>query len=431
MSSEPRIRATGGADPLVADLPEEPVPVAEAEAVPDAASVRTLLWTAATERPLDEVACLVELLKRVDGFPNPGDEALRVAALARPVGEIRQLISLLNEPPHTPDSGEAALRAVAVGRPVEDVAQLAVLLSEARKAADGEEAGSGIPGVTDPDREADDTFDLTAALRVNGHPTGRPGPESAKSPPEPEDSPDEHHIPESRAGFGPEAPDEEKDEDTGPELTWGTHPPEPAADRTAEPEPETEPRTEAEPEAPSGAARRTAVTPAALSDDRFFDALGRGGRAGRRDHEARAEEKESHGREPGGAPRFALRFCTAVALAVSGLAHLMVSLWPVPTASLGTALSLAVTAVCLLAALWLAARDTVPAWLLGTAVAVGVIALHLLSRVGALDVFASAQSRVADASAVLAVSFAAVSVVLAGTALIRRPRRLETAPAAA
>ncbi|MFJ9211989.1 hypothetical protein [Streptomyces sp. NPDC102264] len=64
----------------------------------DDAPIRTLLWTAATARPLDEVAALVSLLKRTGEVPNPGDEALRAAAVTRPLDEVRQLVALLNEP---------------------------------------------------------------------------------------------------------------------------------------------------------------------------------------------------------------------------------------------------------------------------------------------------------------------------------------------
>ncbi|MEU0954532.1 hypothetical protein ABZ353_19630 [Streptomyces niveus] len=86
--------------------------------------IRKLLWTAATYRPLEEVAALVMLLKRTGEVPNPGDEALRVAAVARPIDEVMRLVALLNEPPHEIDEADTTLRAAAVGRPIEEVAQL-------------------------------------------------------------------------------------------------------------------------------------------------------------------------------------------------------------------------------------------------------------------------------------------------------------------
>ncbi|MFC8828434.1 hypothetical protein ACFT9I_24160 [Streptomyces sp. NPDC057137] len=90
--------------------------------------IRTLLWTAATYRPLEEVAALVMLLKRTGEVPNPGDEALRVAAVARPINEVMQLVAMLNEPPHEIDEADTTLRAAAVGRPIEEVAQLVAYL---------------------------------------------------------------------------------------------------------------------------------------------------------------------------------------------------------------------------------------------------------------------------------------------------------------
>ncbi|WP_255305834.1 hypothetical protein [Streptomyces sp. Wb2n-11] len=90
--------------------------------------IRTLLWTAATHRPLDEVAALVSLLHQTGAVPSPGDEALRAAAVARPLDEVRQLVALLNEHPHEVDEAGTTLRAAAVGRPIEDVAQLVSIL---------------------------------------------------------------------------------------------------------------------------------------------------------------------------------------------------------------------------------------------------------------------------------------------------------------
>ncbi|MCP3820009.1 hypothetical protein NLX86_18495 [Streptomyces sp. A3M-1-3] len=90
--------------------------------------IRTLLWTAATHRPIEEVAALVTLLRQTGEIPSPGDEALRAAAVARPVDEVMQLVALLNTSPHEGDDAVTALRAAAVGRPIEEVAQLVAVL---------------------------------------------------------------------------------------------------------------------------------------------------------------------------------------------------------------------------------------------------------------------------------------------------------------
>ncbi|MFI5757276.1 hypothetical protein [Streptomyces sp. NPDC051569] len=90
--------------------------------------IRTLLWTAATIRPLEEVAALVSLLKRTGEVPSPGDEALRAAAVSRPLAEVTRLVALLGEPPHEVGEADTTLRAAAVGRPIEDVAELVTIL---------------------------------------------------------------------------------------------------------------------------------------------------------------------------------------------------------------------------------------------------------------------------------------------------------------
>ncbi|MEU9143888.1 hypothetical protein [Streptomyces sp. NPDC048349] len=95
---------------------------------PGTEPVRTLLDTAATCRPLEEVTALVSLLKDTGQLPNPGHEALRTAAVTRPVHEVRDMVVLLGEPPHEVDAADITLRAAAVGRPIEDVALLATIL---------------------------------------------------------------------------------------------------------------------------------------------------------------------------------------------------------------------------------------------------------------------------------------------------------------
>ncbi|MEU3450604.1 hypothetical protein AB0H29_25740 [Streptomyces thermolilacinus] len=94
--------------------------------------MRTLIWTAATYRPLEEVVALVTQLKEAKAVDSPADEALRAAAVARPLDEVRQLVTLLNEAGHTLDENDTTLRAAAVGRPIEDVVQLVGILGTAQ-----------------------------------------------------------------------------------------------------------------------------------------------------------------------------------------------------------------------------------------------------------------------------------------------------------
>ncbi|MFD5099243.1 hypothetical protein [Streptomyces albidochromogenes] len=117
--------------------------------------IRTLLWTAATCRPLEEVAALVSLLRHTGEVNSPGDEALRAAAVARPLDEVRQLVAMLNEAPHEVDEADTTLRAAAVGRPIEDVAQLVSILGHeegdhARSPAAEPAAARKNPAKTEP-----------------------------------------------------------------------------------------------------------------------------------------------------------------------------------------------------------------------------------------------------------------------------------------
>lgn len=110
---------------------------------PEKNSARTLLWEAVTHRPLEEVAALVERLKRSGDVPNPGDEALRMAVVSRPVSEVAALFDMLRATPHTAESSHEALRAVAVDRSVEEVAQLIELFDRSR------DGGADVPGLVE------------------------------------------------------------------------------------------------------------------------------------------------------------------------------------------------------------------------------------------------------------------------------------------
>ncbi|MEV8308767.1 hypothetical protein AB0P36_15810 [Streptomyces flavidovirens] len=141
-------------------------------AAPDSSDepIRTLLWTAATCRPLEEVAALVSLLKRTGEVPSPGDEALRAAAVARPLDEVRQLVAMLTEHPHEVDEADTTLRAAAVGRPIEDVAQLVSILGH--EDGDPQRPPAGEAAVAHKKRV---TLDGGTTRRVGGRSTdGKP-----------------------------------------------------------------------------------------------------------------------------------------------------------------------------------------------------------------------------------------------------------------
>ncbi|MFB9517434.1 hypothetical protein [Streptomyces purpureus] len=112
--------------------PAPPAPPAPGKRAPSAQdkhengdeAIHTLLWTAATERPVDEVASLVSRLQETGELSCPADVALRAAAVSRPLDEVRQLVVLLNASGYDLERAETTLRAAAVGRPIEDVVKL-------------------------------------------------------------------------------------------------------------------------------------------------------------------------------------------------------------------------------------------------------------------------------------------------------------------
>ncbi|MGW3321614.1 hypothetical protein [Streptomyces virginiae] len=128
----------GTPDPIAPDEPTTP-------------PMRTLLETAATCRPVEEVTALVSLLKEGGPLPDAGHDALRTAAVTRPVQDVRRMVALLGESPHEVAEADLTLRAAAVGRSIEDVALLVTILGK-EDAAETERRGRAGPvGPTAPD----------------------------------------------------------------------------------------------------------------------------------------------------------------------------------------------------------------------------------------------------------------------------------------
>ncbi|MFC9585159.1 hypothetical protein ACFVJ8_20330 [Streptomyces yangpuensis] len=115
----PDVPATGD-DPAVPDDGD----------APNTLRMRTLLETAATCRPVEEVTALVSLLKEDGRLPDAGQEALRAAAVTRPVQDVQRMVTLLGEAPHEVGEADITLRAAAVGRSIEDVALLVNILGK-------------------------------------------------------------------------------------------------------------------------------------------------------------------------------------------------------------------------------------------------------------------------------------------------------------
>ncbi|MFI7176250.1 hypothetical protein [Streptomyces spororaveus] len=121
----------GTPDPTAPDEPTTP-------------PMRTLLETAATCRPVEEVTALVSLLKEGGPLPDAGHDALRTAAVTRPVQDVRRMVALLGESPQEVAEADLTLRAAAVGRSIEDVALLVTILGK-EDAAEAERRGRAGP----------------------------------------------------------------------------------------------------------------------------------------------------------------------------------------------------------------------------------------------------------------------------------------------
>ncbi|MET9554353.1 hypothetical protein [Streptomyces sp. NPDC006645] len=360
-------RRTGSRDP-VDEAGEEPI--------------RTLLWTAATYRPLEEVAALVMLLKRTGEVPNPGDEALRVAAVARPIDEVMQLVAMLNEPPHEIDEADTTLRAAAVGRPIEEVAQLVSFLgtheNEPPFATAHRDAARGKPAPT--------LF-------------GRRGEQDRRD-----------------AYAGPPERDERDDRADLDSLDdHAAH-----AARAAEPQP-----------APQHVAPWTSA-PAGPPPEVPRLAPAAGGRSGAGPRNRRTDSK-NRGTESTesftlrSSVRSPLRWPAAAALFACGAIHLPTDFAGLRSGGYADAVSLVVTLLCLVFGVWLAVADSARIWAAGAATAVGIIAAHALSGLGTVDLLRSSLGADFGWASPVAVGCAAIALVLSGIALTLRQKAVQKA----
>ncbi|MFB0630607.1 hypothetical protein [Streptomyces sp. AB3(2024)] len=162
--------------------PPETGPGAGNHPEPHNEPMRTLLETAATCRPVEEVTALVSLLKQTGQPPSPGHDALRAAAVSRPVHEVRRMVALLAEQPQEEAEADITLRAAAVGRPIEDVALLASILGpDTAPAGHPDGHRDGFPG-----GPADGS---AAALRPTRPPLAPPPPPERRPVPAPPPGP--------------------------------------------------------------------------------------------------------------------------------------------------------------------------------------------------------------------------------------------------
>ncbi|MFE0583045.1 hypothetical protein [Streptomyces sp. NPDC058874] len=129
---------------------------------PSTLRMRTLLETAATCRPVEEVTALVGLLKEDGRLPDAGQEALRAAAVTRPVQDVERMVTLLGDAPQEVGEADMTLRAAAVGRSIEDVALLVNIL------------GRDAPG--EPEQQNRARPAEAPAPAAEPHPAPTPGP---------------------------------------------------------------------------------------------------------------------------------------------------------------------------------------------------------------------------------------------------------------
>ncbi|MER7535995.1 hypothetical protein ABTX77_14575 [Streptomyces sp. NPDC097704] len=184
----PEPPAAAAESPAASEPPTapQPQPAAEASAHDETGeeAVHTLLRTAATERPVEEVAALVARLQETGELSSPADVALRAAAVTRPLDEVRQLLALLNASGYDLHQAETTLRAAAVGRPVEDVVQLVGILgadsSDWQSTSGGEGEGRERIGGEAPPAATATTATATVGAatpqRVRNAPKGRKSP---------------------------------------------------------------------------------------------------------------------------------------------------------------------------------------------------------------------------------------------------------------
>ncbi|MFJ8584422.1 hypothetical protein ACIRD2_07145 [Streptomyces sp. NPDC093595] len=324
--------------------------------------IRTLLWTAATYRPLEEVAALVSLLKRTKEVSSPGDEALRAAAVARPLEEVRQLVAMLGEPPHHLDEADTTLRAAAVGRPIEEVAQLVDILCT--------EDGGGWP------RSAGTSEDTArdAAPAPAGDSPADTGKAADNKPTTIRRTGDKRVFlrkPGDRKADGRKAEDGE------------------AAGRKGD-------------GSRDGERKRPAVATARIRS---------------------AAPGDGDAVTPG--LRSALRWPAAFVLLVCGLVHLPSDLPGLRAGDSTGLLAVGVTALCLGVGAWLTLRDTVRMWAAAAATGVGIVALHATAGVGDTDLLASSLGGPYAWASAAAVVCAALAAGLAASALLRWLRAVD------
>ncbi|GHE28155.1 hypothetical protein CP980_03390 [Streptomyces vinaceus] len=324
--------------------------------------IRTLLETAGTCRPLEEVAELVTLLEETGQSPGHGHQTLRAAAVGRPVQDVALLVGILgtDEERTAPSDPEPA-----PGSP--DPEPPGRVFRSPRPVPTGE---PGLPATAVP---AAPEIPSGAAVPAvpSVHPAGPPRTDRAARPGAERDGAPAWHArrPSARPARRPEPPDEEPFDDPYEDERY--------------PSPEEYRRT-----------------------------YGRGPNGGRGAAPA-----------PSGPLRHLLRWPVAAALLLCGALHLPSDVTALSSQPPTAIAALLTTVLCLGLGTLIAVRDTAGAWRAGAVGAVAVVALHVAGGLAEFDPLEGAVSATQAWAGVTAVLCAAAAALLAGLALVNRPPR--------
>ncbi|MFE5540992.1 hypothetical protein ACFQ78_35405 [Streptomyces sp. NPDC056519] len=341
---------------------------------------------------------------------------LETAGTCRPLEEVAELVTLLEETGQSPGHGHQTLRAAAVGRPIQDVALLVGILG------------------TDTDTDTSADTDTDGDGGEEHKPPSDPGPDPRRSGPAypgrvfraPRPVPAvEPALPVRAVPANPAAPATPA-VPAAPAVPAvpSVHPARPP--RTGRPT-----RSHADPDgAPAWHARRPSARPGRRPeppDEEPFDDPYEDERYGS------AEYRRTHGRGPNGdrgaapAPsgplRHLLRWPVAAALLLCGALHLPSDVTALSSQTPTAIAALLATVLCLGLGALIAVRDTAGAWRAGAVGAVAVVALHVVGGLAAFDPLEGAVSASQAWAGVTAVLCAAAAAVLAGLALVNRPPR--------
>lgn len=322
--------------------------------------IRTLLETAGTCRPLEEVAERVSLLKDEGRGPNPGHQALRAAAVGRPIRDVALLVGILGTD-EDEDDGPAA---------------------PGRTARPAESAVPPRPTEMPRPSETAQPSETAEPARTAGPTTA--GPTTTTAPPAP----------------------------AGP--TWAV--------RSAPVAPPVRPVRSAHPAGERPAAPRARHEPPYEDPDSYdepYDEPYESPNRYRRPYGRTAKGVPDPGARSG-ALRHVLRWPVVAALLVCGVLHLPSDVSALPSQPPIAFLPLLATVLCLGLGALLAVRDTPGAWRAGAVAAVGVVTLHVVGGVAGFDPLEGAVSASLAWAGATAVLCAAAAAVLAGMALVNR-----------